>query len=128
MADDEITIKAEPQFTIEFAGLPTVSNVPETCTYGWAVVCSHVHHEGAECFVAHDPGFEGVQVIVAMSGKRLAAYWTRPDRLYDIKIRLVVVEKASRLANWLWAGTEGHEKMSALKADLIARGARERAE
>ena len=93
---------------------------------GWAVVGNHVYHgplrEGAKCTLRHDPGLGSVEVLVAPKGRRWAAYWTRPDRLYDLRVERIACPKVSKLVCCIMEEPTARAQM----ARMVHQGARPR--
>lgn len=97
---------------------------PSELVEGWAVVGNHPHHgpmrEGARVYVSHYSGLDRVQVLVAPKGRRWAAYWTKPGRLYDLRVQRVVAPAGSKLVLAIHASTE---RCAALLRGLVEAGA-----
>jgi hypothetical protein len=92
---------------------------------GWILVANHVHHsflrEGARCYPGHWGGLDRLSVYVAPKGRRWAEFWTRPDRLYDLRVMRHCAPRGSTLSFLIRAKKEDHAERL---AGLVARGAK----
>lgn len=91
---------------------------------GYVIVGNHIHHgplrEGARCYVSHWSLLDTIEVLVAPKGRKWARFWTRIDRLHDIRLARECAPNGSRLG-WLLRPKEEQEATMAKLLEIRAR-------
>lgn len=99
-----------------------MSDTPVDLVDGWAIVGNHVHHgplrEGARCYVSHWSYLDTIEVLVAPKGRKWANYWTRIDRLNNLRVMRACAPKGSKLAGVLCVGEAGKAQQEATLLSL----------